>query len=98
MSIKYGHIWRTNHNIHDILHQIDLMSSKENHNWRIPAVFNPYGYEDNETRHIARKNSANNPFVVKSFLEYKSKIFRHTAYEKTPKQKPDADLEKTHSN
>ena len=98
MSKKYGHIWRTNQNNPDIMHQSDLMSSKEKHNWRIPAVYSPFGYDDNETRHIARKNSAINPFVVKSVLEYKCKLFRHTAYEKTPEQKPDADLEKTHSN
>ena len=98
MAKKYGHIWRTNQNIPDIMHQSDLMSSKEKHKWRIPAVFSPFGYDDDETRHITSKKFASNPFVVKSVLEYNCKLFRDIAYEKTPNRKPDADLEKTHSN
>ena len=39
MSKKYGHIWRTNQNNPDIMHQSDLMSSKEKHNWQSQAVF-----------------------------------------------------------
>ena len=35
MFKKYGYLWRTNENIHDILHQIDLISSNEKHNWQI---------------------------------------------------------------
>ena len=35
MFKKYGYLWRTNQNIHDILHQIDLISSNEKHNWQI---------------------------------------------------------------
>ena len=84
MSKKYGHIWRTNHKIHDILHQNDLMSSKEKHNCGLLAVCCPCGYDDDETRHIPLKNSANHAFLVKSVLEFNCKLFRGTAYNNTP--------------
>ena len=61
---------------------------------KIRAIFSPYRYEVDETRQIARKNSKNNPIVVKSVLDSNWKRFRDTAIGETFNWKPEIQMKK----
>ena len=58
---------------------------------KIRAIFSPYRYEVDETRQIAKKNSKNNPIVVKSVLDSNWKwqsTKRGKLQKKTPRNNP----------
>ena len=67
----HGYISRRNQNTPPTNHRKDLSPSKGKLKTVILDNSSPCRYDDNETKHIAQKNSEINPILVSSVLEFK---------------------------